>query len=298
MNETTEVKCFLCENNRARVIAKKLRYEIEKEVCACTVCGFVFIKPPFVFEETPEFYAKEYRNFYKAPPADQYFTSQLEMSRERFKRLKHLLSKNMSIAELGSAAGSFLSVMKENGFTQVEGIEPDRVYSQYAREVKDFRVYEESLETFNKPDNSYDAIISFHVLEHTDHPVNFLKKTYALLKEGGVFIAEVPCVEDYLISLLKVQSFKEFYFQPAHNFYFSGKTAVLSFKKAGYKKIQVQYLQRYGLMNGFNWLMKNKPTGLSGQKKLGPILRLLDRFFRALLIVFHKTDTIIIYGYK
>lgn len=297
MKHTIDTKCFYCGCNEVYILADKLRFEVQKPVCKCVNCGLVFVKPPFVSEDKT-FYENQYRAYYKAPPASDYYTSEIPVAHLRLGKIAHLLSKQMKIMEIGAAAGSMLTALKEVGYHNVCGVEPDKNYSQYAIEHAGHMVYQGILEHIDLPENEFDAIICFHVFEHSNEPSEFLNTVFKLLKPGGVFIAEVPNFDDYLISLLNLKAYKDFYFQPSHNFYFSAKTAFNLLAKSNFVRLNAIHYQRYSFLNGLNWLLKSKPTGLHGGVSSNSLTNFFDNTFKNLLIMFKITDTVVVSGYK
>lgn len=296
---TTETECILCHHKKATIIANKLRCGLEKEVCQCQKCSLVFIKPPHVSESDPDYYKKAYRKTYKAPTPREYFNMSLETSRQRFERIKKFLKKSDKIIEVGSASGSMLHVLIENGFENAEGIELDKAYGQFCFDRFGYKIYQCRFEDVELPENCIDKLISFHVLEHALNPVEFAQKSYSLLKKDGLFIAEVPSVDDYLLSLLDNKAYKDFYFQLSHSYYFSAKTAKLILTMAGFSKIRIIHYQRHTIMNGINWLTKYVPTGIyGGLHPSHPIVRYCNPLFSRVLELLGKTDTMLIIAQK
>lgn len=71
---------------------------------------------------------------------------------------------------------------------------------------------------------------------------------------------EVPCSSDPLLTLYDCEEFKDFVFQPMHPMVYNEKSLDYVFEKAGFKKEEVIYHQRYGLDNHLSWF-KNKKSG-------------------------------------
>lgn len=298
MKKTVESKCILCNNNTAFIITDKLRYGIERNICKCCNCDLVYMNPQFLLDDSSGFYEKEYRQLYKAPPAKEFYYSQINISQQRLKKIDKYLNADMKILEIGSAAGSFLTALKQANYIDVMGVELDKDYSQFAIDKLNLKIYQDSIENLDLEPESFGAIICFHVFEHFSDPVEFAKNVLKLLKPGGRFIAEVPNVDDYLLSFIKLKSYQEFYFQPAHNFYFSPATVNKTLLKAGFGKVNIDLYQRYSIFNGLNWIKHGKPTGLSGGVNSNIVTSFLDYLFCALLFLTQRTDTLIVCAEK
>jgi SAM-dependent methyltransferase len=54
-----------------------------------------------------------------------------------------------------------------------------------------------SFESIGYPDNSFDAIAMYHVIEHIPDPISLLKECYRILKPGGHLFAVTPNIESW-----------------------------------------------------------------------------------------------------
>lgn len=291
-NKTIEALCPLCDGNKCFIVTEKIRYKIDKSICKCCHCGLVFMKDPLINDDAPGYYEEEYRNFYQAPPAEEFFNTHIAESYQRIKKIHMYLNDTSKILEIGSATGNLLSALKDSGYSELTGIELDKNYSQYSIEELGLNIYQKPLKEISFDENSFDAILCFHVLEHFSGPLAFLKEVKRILRPSGTLIIEVPNVDDYLISLFKLKSYTEFYYQPAHNFYFSRSTLTKLINKAGFNKININLYQRHSFYNGINWLKIGKPSGLNGSKKATIATDIVNKLFQQMLILTGRADTI------
>ena len=72
----------------------------------------------------------------------------------------------------------------------------------------------------------------------------------------------VPNVDDVLLSTYDIPKFNNFYFTPAHQFYYSKDTLGRLFTKAGLPKYEILPKQRYDLSNHMHWMMAGRPGGM------------------------------------
>lgn len=95
-----------------------------------------------------------------------------------------------TILDIGCGIGAFLGKMKESGW-ETFGLEPDA----------DARALAESLHgvvpqppeaLFSLPQNTFDAVSMWHVLEHVHRLDEYLSQIYKILKTEGVFFVAVP----------------------------------------------------------------------------------------------------------
>jgi len=62
----------------------------------------------------------------------------------------------------------------------------------YARQKLQLPVLVGKLDVVNLPDNSFDAVIMWHVLEHLERATHALREVNRVLKPGGIFLVAVP----------------------------------------------------------------------------------------------------------
>lgn len=103
----------------------------------------------------------------------------------------------------------------------------------------------------------YDLIMGLHILEHINKPVEYLRKLKALLKPKGCIIIEVPNLNSFLCELSK--EYEEWFYLYEHVSYFTEKTLVDVFQRAGYKVTKVYSKEVYSIENHINWIRTGKP---------------------------------------
>ena len=101
----------------------------------------------------------------------------------------------------------------------------------------------------------------FHVLEHIPYQINTLKALKSKLTKKGKIIIEVPHAEDFLILQDHLVEFKKFTFWSEHLILHTYKSLKTMLVKSGFKKINIQYYQRYNFANHLGWFLKRKPGG-------------------------------------
>ena len=79
--------------------------------------------------------------------------------------------------DLGSADGSFVEILKKNGF------------NAFGLDIKDVNFENDKLEL---EDNSFDLVTAISIIEHLSNPNNFLTEVKRVLKKDGLFILVTP----------------------------------------------------------------------------------------------------------
>jgi SAM-dependent methyltransferase len=117
-------------------------------------------------------------------------------------------------------------------------------------------------------DQRFDVVCIFHVLEHILDPLPFLQRCISLLHKGGRLIIEVPSLDDPLVSLYDLPTYKDFFFQKQHPYYYSAPSLGRMIDALGSRVEALISHQRYGLENHLNWLRNNAPGGDAGFRQV------------------------------
>ena len=110
-------------------------------------------------------------------------------------------------------------------------------------------------------DNSIDICVSFHVIEHLPNPLDTLSLLKKKIVSGGMIVIEVPHSNDFLLSNLSNDSFKQFTLWSKHLVLHTRESLHRMLDYVGFKDVLIEGIQRYPLSNHLNWLANNKPGG-------------------------------------
>ncbi|PBQ32115.1 methyltransferase [Sphingobacteriaceae bacterium] len=225
--------CPVCKNQNFEHFITCEDYTVSHEkfeIVSCKQCSFKFTNP------IPEF--SDLGNYYKSED----YISHSNTKKGIISRLYHLVrnytlknklalvSSNVSrgtILDYGCGTGMFLDVCQNAGWRSI-GMEPDSGARKIARDMN-LKVHADKTELSKAyPDEKFDAITLWHVLEHVtdlEDTLNFLK---ARLNRDGVLIIAVPNHTSY-----DANHYKQFwaaYDVPRHLYHFDpiSITALLS----------------------------------------------------------------------
>jgi SAM-dependent methyltransferase len=97
------------------------------------------------------------------------------------------------ILDVGCGTGGMLTSLQE--FGEVEGIDsdPSAIASCHERGISSARLADSPPIPF--PDDKFDLVTSFDVLEHVDDDVGLLEEIHRVLVPSGIFVAAVPAYE-------------------------------------------------------------------------------------------------------
>jgi SAM-dependent methyltransferase len=138
-------------------------------------------------------YGSDYLDWKKWGQADfgRLTNSERAYFRAEIKRSKKILPKGTNVLEVGFGNGSFLAFAREQEWN-VFGTEVNQELVGTARKSGFNVAHAADLSGF--PDDSFELIVAFDVLEHLPHSaiVDFMLDVKRVLKPGGHFIARCP----------------------------------------------------------------------------------------------------------
>lgn len=283
------MKCYSCGSGQGfELITDRLRYGDGRAIHRCASCSLVFLFPRMTEEEERRFYEAEYgvilSNEKGCSPRD-LFQKQMPMAQTYLEWIGDRLRRSDDCLEIGCASGYFLHAIKERVHS-VTGIETHNELRSFCGEI--------GIPAFagldGCGDRKFDKILLFFVLEHIGDPLGFLSALRSRLKPGGEIHVVVPNIGDALFSLYEIPAFRDFYFTPAHQFYYSPETLAKMSSKAGLSA-RIEKRQRYDLSNHMHWMMKGKPGGQGKYDAVFPPA-LLQAYAQSLLAA-ERHDTIL-----
>lgn len=112
--------------------------------------------------------------------------------------LKYIPQSTKTSLEFGCGFGGFSALLKERFNTESWAVEIDSKSAQEAAKKLDKVINADTVASLKEiPDNYFDCIIFFDVLEHLVDPYSLLLAVRKKLNEGGVIVASVPNIRYY-----------------------------------------------------------------------------------------------------
>ena len=96
-----------------------------------------------------------------------------------------------AVFEIGAGVGQFQVAARERTSWRISGLEPGNEQSALCQQLG-LDVRQAFFQTMPIDDESFDAVVSFHVLEHVDSPAAFLRHANRILRPDGLVHLEVP----------------------------------------------------------------------------------------------------------
>lgn len=107
-----------------------------------------------------------------------------------------------SILDVGCSSGSTLLVARARGFGNIQGVDPASSAAETAVS-HGFAVHAGLLHEAQYPDNSFDIITLFEVIEHLTEPLEMAHEIHRLLKPGGLWLFSTGNADSWTAHILK-----------------------------------------------------------------------------------------------
>jgi 2-polyprenyl-3-methyl-5-hydroxy-6-metoxy-1,4-benzoquinol methylase len=236
------------------LLSTKTRDLVGVKVWKDMVSGVVYIDDFYTGDATYVQGAYRNENLNKLKTGDGSWEATSDLQR-RFKSSFDLLA-NKKLVEFGCGNGDFLRLAAPHS-KKTLGIELQENYVD-ALNVDGIECVADLSEV---KDDSFDLCVSFHVIEHLPDPIKTLKQLKTKIVSGGFLLVEVPNANDFLLSVVGDQNFKDFTLWSQHLLLHTKHSLKKFLDLAGFETVFVKGVQRYPLSNHMNWLRNGKPGG-------------------------------------
>jgi SAM-dependent methyltransferase len=223
-----EVDCNLCGSSKHDVIYhyEKDRFGLSGDfkLVKCRGCGLMYLNPRPTGTEILKYYPSTYEPYGLAEGKK---TSALLQWVQRYglrRRCRAVAKwkKSGRLLDLGAATGNFLDEMRHYGDWELYGVELNDVAAQWARDRLGLSVFTGELAQASYPNNFFDVVTLWDVLEHLHDPRATLIEIGRILKPKGLLVLQVPNPDS-----LEARFFGRFWVgwdPPRHLYVFSLKT--------------------------------------------------------------------------
>jgi len=284
-NKKTNIN-FIFENSMPKINGMDLSYNIGH----CDCCGMIFAY------QLPSL--NVYKKYYEScSKYDNTAAIDKEVSDETSTDIEKLVNKSINILDIGCSIGLILNKLKNKGFTNIHGIDPNPKSKQIAKKTYDIDI---NTGFFNDSFNisTYDVIILSAVLEHISDLQSFLNPLRKSKRNSFLHIS-VPNAQ-YFSKLKNTEIFGEFSCE--HINFFDKYSLVNLITQFGYVVVEIKE-RKY--KNGqcdivciFQKTMQPTPFRKS-KNSLNYINNYIIKCQKLLnenLKIFNEFDEIIIYG--
>ena len=283
--------CNLCNNDIFEIVANRLRDSDDYKIYKCMSCSHVQLLPrPFVSEDK-EYYDgnRQDRAIHKVINIKELKKSSISDVNRRADFIENRFSKNIDILDVGVGYGFFLEEMTNRGY-KIKGVEISDERRDIAKTIIDVPILDINFCEESSGTESVDVVTLFHVLEHITDPIQFCKNLRNIIKKDSYLIVEVPNIDELLLQTCP--EYNEFYWIRAHLNYFNAAILTDVLKRAGFRNIEMNFVQRYGVENLSNWLMTGKPQLESPRFNINDSYKWLEDHYRNYLEENGLSDTL------
>ena len=221
----TYTSCPVCKSIQIQPQLSAKDYTVSGEIfsiVACNNCTHLFTQNVAEQNEIGKYYASE--NYISHSNTQVGFVNKLYHSirKKTLQSKKKLIEGETqkstgNILDIGCGTGAFLYTMKTGGW-EITGLEPDETARAKAKTLYGIEP-QPSNNIFNLPDNNYDAITMWHVLEHVHQLNEYVEQLKNMLTDNGKIFIAVPNYTSY-----DAQHYGQFwaaYDVPRHLYHFS-----------------------------------------------------------------------------
>jgi ubiquinone/menaquinone biosynthesis C-methylase UbiE len=251
-----EVPCNLCggtdletvydaraDLEKDRSLARKFRASgdelLTQPLVRCRQCELLFVSPRVSADRMLQGYAEG---------PDPEYVSQMA-SREKtfaraFEEIDRLVPQPGYLLDVGTAAGAFLKAARDRGWDAV-GVEPNAWLAEWGRNEYGVSIRTGTIDDVSFPDELFDVVTMWDVIEHTPDPSQTLGRIHRLLKPNGVLIVNYP---DIGSSIARFMGRRWPFLSSVHLYYFTRETMSEMLRRAGFVPVNLRsHIQRLQL---------------------------------------------------
>lgn len=230
--------CYVCGSEKIKSLYKVTDRNQDVDgiwnIVACDACKLAWLEPFPTQDEINHFY----KDVFYTNDGER-FRSSIEALRRllailRSRHLRKLIPRSGRLLDFGSGAGHFGAAMKKFGW-EVYNEDP---YNKSYKNNSHISSEGEKL-SVNFPDNYFDAVTLWYVIEHLPNPRKIIEEMNRILKPGGILLLAQQNFSSIQAKLLKSRWL--ILDPPRHIFQFSPANLLSLTKQIGFQKVCVKY---------------------------------------------------------
>lgn len=242
-NLLTNTPCPLCNSNTF----KKMYPKIYPRLVQCQKCNLIYTNPRLKNQYLRKLYSSDYynNNISDIVGYQNYQVDELQIRQTFKKRLTNInsLCKHGELLDIGCAMGFFMDEAKKQNW-QVSGIDISKYAANHAKKSLGLHVDISSLQQTTLPQNKFDLITMWDVIEHLPNPKTALVKLHSALKKNGLLVFSTPNVGS-LPAMVTKSKWIGYKLSDEHLTYFSSLTINKLCRDSGFKIIKMHSIGKY-----------------------------------------------------
>jgi len=236
--EMVRVSCPLCGGTRYKTLYEPWNINVDPRqvlsasggvrgtqyIVKCDDCDLIYVNP----RPRPDIVMNSY-----AASVDQVYVGAGATRETTFRRCVQTVekyAKRGKMLDVGAAAGFFVKAAHDLGWDAM-GVEPSRWLAEYGSSKLGVNIIPATLQAASFPDNSFDVVTMWDVLEHVPDPADDLRETLRILRPGGMLLVNFPDAGTWLARLAGKNWW---FFLSVHLTYFTQSTLKKMLLKVGF----------------------------------------------------------------
>lgn len=226
------INCPVCDIDDSVWVFEKAGFDFVK----CKGCGLLHVNPQLTMEIQDSIYKK-------SKTADHWIKIQSKTGEQSWNaekkyrpalaEMKRLLPEGGRLLDVGCSIGSFLGLARDEGW-DAEGVELNADAAAIAEKTYGIKIHNQKLEDVGFPDEHFDIVTLWGVLEHLTNPNEILRNIRKVLKKDGLALFFVPNGHSLIIRLSRQHNSSVS--GRAHLWYFTPETMGKFLAKNGFEK--------------------------------------------------------------
>ena len=238
------MNCPVCNHCNVQIAIESQDFSLTQtpfSILHCNHCSFRFTSPVPNQDEIGQYY--KFNDYISHTDTKEGWMNQLY----HFVRTKTLADKTKwvqslftgykgHILDIGAGTGAFAHAMQEKAW-KVTGLEPDAVTREKAFEIHQLHLQSTEV-IFNLPENEFEVITMWHVLEHVHALKPYLNQCFKSLKDNGRLIIAVPNYTSFDARYYK--KYWAAYDLPRHLYHFSPKSMSILLNEMEFEIVSIR----------------------------------------------------------
>ena len=242
----TSEKCPMCGSTSNRTVCERPRLGRQWALTQCRDCRLNFTAPIPTPDDLAAFYQGDYHSDLRiAAGTEKAFDA-------KYQRYADALGRHLPVGrvvDVGCSTGLLVRKLCDRGY-DAEGIELNSDSAAWGRANYDVMIHSKPLENCPYGPESLDAILFTDVLEHTQHPRDYLREAGRRLVPGGIALVTFPDIWSiesryhyFLSKALRRDWIWGNCHVPLHVWEFTKATAIACFEGAGFEVVEFRRTQ-------------------------------------------------------
>lgn len=218
-------------------------------IVRCTACQLAYTVPQLSIEKMAVYYSQAYYGAGNLRFNRLFETLVGWFRRRRASRLHKLHGHSGSVLDIGCGRGHFLQTLKTWGWS-CTGTELTETAARHARDRLGLDVRIGPFVGAMFPDETFDAVYLWHVLEHIPATAAALTDAGRLLRPGGMLVVALPNLESWQARLCRYHWFH--LDLPRHYVHCSASWLIKTLSALGFRIVEVNHFSAE--QNVYGWI--------------------------------------------